>query len=194
MLIVGTAVVETEIAEARFCCDLAVCKGGCCTIAGGRGAPVADAEVAEIEKAFPVVRPLLSDAALQVIARTGTVEGRPGDYVTPCVDDRECAYVYFDGGVAKCSFERAHLEGKIAFRKPISCHLFPIRVRSHGSDLLRYEQIEECEAARQRGEREDVPLPDFMRTALVRRFGEAWYDAFRSACTAATAASATDRC
>ena len=86
------------------------------------------------------------------------------------------------------------LEGKIAFRKPLSCHLFPIRVRSHGSDLLRYEQIEECEAARKRGEREDVPLSAFMRTALVRHYGEAWYDAFRSACTAASAASATDRC
>jgi hypothetical protein len=178
MFVIGQALVEDDVGKASFCCDLDACKGACCCLEGGRGAPLEDCEVGEIRRAFPVVRGYLPDESLRVIDDRGLVEGIPGDYTTPCVGNRECVYVYLDGDVAKCSFERAYLEGKISWRKPISCHLFPIRVRRFGEDFVRYEQIDECAPGRARGENERIRLRHFLKVPLVRRFGEPWYESF----------------
>jgi hypothetical protein len=101
-----------------------------------------------------------------------------------CVDQQECVFVYLDDGIAKCSFERAWQEGMISWRKPISCHLFPIRVHTMGRDFLRYVEIEECAGGRKHGSEEGVSLVEFLKEPLVRRYGEAWYSEFLAACSA----------
>ncbi len=182
MFIIGEAVIEDEVCDEQFACDVSGCRGACCTLEGGRGAPLEDREVEEIRRAFPAVEDFLPRRSLETIRKVGVVEGRPGDYATPCVESRECVFVYFDRGIARCSFERAYREGKTSWRKPISCHLFPIRVRRYGQEFLRYEQIDECAAGRRRGAGEGVLLSEFLKEPLVRRFGEAWYETFAAEC------------
>jgi hypothetical protein len=183
MFVIGEAVIEQDVAEATFCCDVGSCKGACCTLEGGRGAPLLDNEVAEIVEALPEVESLLTPRALEVIGRTGPVEGPVGDATTPCIDERECVYTWFDGDVARCAFERAYLEGRTAWRKPLSCHLFPLRIRRLGRDHLRYEQLRECAPGRLRGEREKILLHTFLQEPLTRTYGEQWYADFRDACS-----------
>jgi len=182
MIIVGNAVIEPDIPGAEFCCDLPQCKGGCCTLEGGRGAPLEDPEVEQIRKALPLVEPLLNTRQREVIRQTGGVEGKPGDHATCCVDHKECVFVYFDDSVARCSFEKAYLEGRSSWRKPVSCHLYPIRVLSAGREYLRYDRIEECAPGRARGHASRVPLHEFLREPLERRFGKEWWSALSSRC------------
>src|SRR5512134_1501010 len=118
MFIIGEAVIDDVVAHASFRCDLGACKGACCAIAGGRGAPLEDDEVLELQKAFPIVKAYLSERSLRTIEAAGAYEGVPGDFATTCIDDRECVFVYYDNGVAQCSFERAYSEGKTDWRKP----------------------------------------------------------------------------
>src|SRR5512146_2114708 len=105
MIVIGEAVIDDTVGHVSFCCDLLVCKGACCCISGGRGAPLEDEEVLEIEKAYPIVKQYLSEKSIRTIETSGLVDGRPGDHATMCVDQQECVYVYFDNGIAKCSFE-----------------------------------------------------------------------------------------
>ncbi|HEX9006492.1 MAG TPA: DUF3109 family protein [Bacteroidota bacterium] len=182
MFLIDEAVIDDAIGQVSFRCDLAVCKGACCCIAGGRGAPLGDDEVQEIHRALPVVARYLSEVSLRVIEAGGPVEGRSGDYATTCIDERECVFVTMQDGIALCAFERAYRDGAIEWQKPLSCHLFPIRVSRSDPPVLRYEAIEECEGGRQCGHRERTPLFEFLRDSLVRRFGQAWYDRFRRAC------------
>ena len=182
MFIIGEVVIEEPVGKEAFECDLEVCKGACCTIDGGRGAPLDDVEIEQIRLAFPQIREYLREISLNVIHDTGIVEGVPGDYATPCVGHRECVYVYFDGGIARCAFERAYFEGKTRWRKPLSCHLFPIRIRRFGQEFVRYENIEECEGGRARGKVQQVKLRDFIKEALVRKYGVRWYEAFLREC------------
>ena len=110
------------------------------------------------------------------------VEGASGSYVTSCIDNRDCVFVHYDGDVAKCSLERAYEDGKTDWRKPLSCHMFPLRIRPFGKDFVRYEQINECQAGREKGSLEGVKLYDFLRVPLIRKYGEAWYGAFLNHC------------
>ena len=180
MFLIGEATVDGEIAHARFACDLVECKGACCTLPGGRGAPLDDAELAELERALPVVRKYLSAEHLEVIRRSGIVEGIPGSYATTCVGHRDCVFVFREDGIARCSLEKAFLAGETTWRKPVSCHLFPVRAPS--GKHLRYEKIAECEGGRRKGKTLDVPLYEFLKDALVRKFGSAWYDEFYKRC------------
>jgi|WetSurMetagenome_2_1015567.scaffolds.fasta_scaffold247044_2 hypothetical protein len=183
MFVIGEAVIDDTIGHVSFCCDLRICKGACCCISGGRGAPLEDEEVREIEKAYPIVKQYLRQKSIQTIEAIGLVDGRPGDHATACIEQQECVFVYFDDGIAKCSFERAWQEGKISWRKPISCHLFPIRTHVMGRDFVRYVEIDECAGGRKRGREEKIRLVDFLKEPLIRRFGEAWYNEFLAACS-----------
>ncbi|HEV8538200.1 MAG TPA: DUF3109 family protein [Bacteroidota bacterium] len=182
MFIIGEAVIEEQLAHEKFACNLTECKGACCTLPGGRGAPLEDDEVEELVKAYPFVSQYLPESRQDEITRHGMVEGTPGNYATACVDDNDCIFVIYEEGIARCAVERAYVEGRSQFRKPLSCHLFPIRISARGVSQLRYEQIPECHAARKQGRNLQIPLYDFLREALVRKFGEAWYDAFRHEC------------
>jgi hypothetical protein len=182
MFVIGHTGIDEAVRSAEFCCDLPACKGACCCLEGARGAPLEDQEVGEIKAAYPHVKPYLPARSVAAIEERGLVEGGPGDYATRCVDDSECVFVYFDARVAKCAFERAYGEGKTAWPKPISCHLFPIRVRSFGDEFLRYEELPECAGGRKRGTTEGIKLYDFLEASLIRKYGDAWYTRLKQSC------------
>jgi hypothetical protein len=180
MVTIRGTIVDETVARAHFACDLGACRGACCTMPGGYGAPLLDEELAEIEKAFPVIRKYLSDEHLQTIESGGLVEGSAGEYTTSCFDRRACVFVTYEEGIAKCAFEKAFWKGELQWRKPISCHLFPIRVGRDGA--LHFESIPECSPALQRGQREEVFLSEFLKDSLIRAFGRRWYQEFLKAC------------
>jgi hypothetical protein len=175
MMVIGEILVDDALSTERFSCDLARCKGACCTLEGGRGAPLLNEEKVLVEHALPVVRKYLSPRSLNEIASRGAVDGQRGSYATNCIDDRDCVFVFYDGDVAKCSIEAAYNNGEYPWRKPVSCHLFPLRYAAGGSAFLRYEAIAECAPGRERGRADGTPLPVFLKDAIVRRFGEEWY-------------------
>ncbi len=182
MFIIGEAVIDDEVGKESFCCDLRECKGACCTLPGSRGAPLEDNEVLELRKAYPGAKQYLSQRNIDFIETHGMVDGISGSYATTCIEDRDCVFVYYDDDVAKCSLERAYEEGRTEWRKPLSCHLFPIRVRTFGQSSLRYERLAECEPGRTLGQTQGVKLRDFLKVALVRRFGAEWYRSFLDRC------------
>ncbi len=174
--------ISPDIPRVQFACDLSACKGACCTMPGGLGAPLLQQETDEIANAYPIIKKYLSPSHRDAIERQGLCEIRYGAFTTPCVNRRACAFVTYEGAVAKCAFEKAYFKGEIAWRKPISCHLFPLRVDYGLHQRLRYEKIVECDPARERGEREQVYLSDFLRESLIRVYGEPWYREFHAAC------------
>ena len=182
MFIIGEAVIDDAVGEASFCCNLKKCKGACCTLPGGRGAPLEDDEVLELQKAYPSAKYYLTQRNREIIEHQGMVEGSAGNYATTCVDNQDCVFVYFEGEIAKCSLERAYEEGQTDWKKPISCHLFPIRVRRFGKDFVRYEEIPECQAGRELGSQEQTRLYDFLKEPLIRKYGTDWYRNFLEYC------------
>jgi len=175
--------VDEEIVKTRFACDLERCKGACCTMPGHRGAPLLDDEIEEIEKAYPVVKKYLSFRHKDTIDERGVIQGRPCDYTTQVVDRKACVFVVFENEIATCAFEKAFLNREIQWRKPISCHLFPIRIGRTPPHSLRFEFIGECQPAIERGQRENVPLWKFLESALMRAYGEEWFRDFAEHCS-----------
>lgn len=175
--------VSDDLVDAPFCCNLNACHGACC-VQGEAGAPLEPEERVDLEEILPAVRRDLRLEALRVIDEDGVWEevGK-GQYATTCVDGAECVFVTYDGPVAKCAIQKAYIEGRVGFPKPISCHLFPVRVESLGEfDALNYERVSHCTPAVRSGRRHGVALYDFLREPLIRKYGEAWYLAFRKAC------------
>lgn len=175
MFTIGEIFVDSSVVATKFACDLNACKGACCTFPGGRGAPLNDDEIPEIERAFPIIKEYLPNEHRSVIEREGLVDGIKGNYATQCVEGKACVFVYYDGDIAKCSFERAFYEKKIAWQKPISCHLFPLRIRKDGSEI-HYEYFGECEPALSKGKQENINLIHFVSASLERAFGKEWTD------------------
>ena len=176
LFVIDDIAVDSSLLTRKFACDLLKCKGACCSLPGGRGAPLLDSEIPEIEAALPEVLPILSEEKRKLISESGFYEGPKGDCATTCVDDEDCVFVYRENGIAKCAVERAYNEGKVGFRKPISCHLYPIRVSSFGGDILRYHELSECDPAVRKGKSENVGVIEFLKTALTRLYGEEWYN------------------
>ncbi len=182
MFVIQETTVDQPVASIKFACDLKSCKGACCTLRGGRGAPLLSEEISEIQKAYPIIKKYLSDEHLARIDEMGLFEGSEEDYTTPCYENRACVFVTYENGIAKCSFEKAYLKGEISWRKPLSCHLFPIRIDRGTQDHLRFEFISECNPALDKGSEEDIYLTDFLKEALVRAYGEPWYERFLQLC------------
>jgi len=183
MIEIQDIVVDPVIPTLRFRCDVKRCKGACCTIPGGRGAPLLDEEIAEIDKVYPVVRKYLSEEHRDIIKDQGMVEGQSGDFVTTCVEGKACVFVTYEDGIARCAIEKAYLNGEITWRKPLSCHLFPIRIdRGLQGQRLRYEHLDDCAPGLEKGSQTDVSLPAFARDALIRAYGQEWYDRFLVYC------------
>lgn len=177
MFVVGRTLVSNDVLERKFVCDLAACKGACC-VQGDAGAPLLPFEVNEMLEALPAVLPYMDHEGRTEIDRSGvyTVDA-DGDHVTPLIDGGRCAFSIFDAdGVAKCAFEQAYNEGKTAFKKPVSCHLYPIRVKQLSDyQAVNYDKWDICRPACACGERLKVPVYKFVREALVRRFGPEWF-------------------
>lgn len=180
MFAVDHILISDDLVDAPFSCNLGACRGGCC-VQGDAGAPLEAAERAAVEAVLPAVRRYLRPEALQVIARQGPWEEvEPGHYATTCVDGAECVFVTYEGPVAKCAIQKAFHEGRTDFPKPISCHLFPIRVHRYDDhEVLNYEPIGLCDPARTKGHRQGLQVVDFLREPLTRRYGAAWYAQFQ---------------
>ncbi|GMQ28386.1 DUF3109 family protein [Algoriphagus confluentis] len=179
MILVGNAVLSQDIKENFFVCDLLACKGACC-VEGDAGAPLEDEETKILEEIYPHVKPYLSEEGRKAIEAQGTwVIDKDGDKGTPTIgDNRECAYAIYDQkGILKCGIEQAYLDGKVSFKKPISCHLYPIRITKYDQfDAVNYDRWEICDPACNLGQSLQVPLYRFLKDALIRKYGEAWYE------------------
>ena len=178
MMKVGDILVSDDIKEVEFVCHLEKCKGACC-VEGDLGAPLEEGELAMMEEIQKNVRPYLTAAGIRAIEEQGAyVLDEDGDYSTPTLGGRECAYAHYDPqGILKCGIEQAYLDGKISFRKPISCHLYPIRItRKKDMEAVNYHQWSICSAACAYGKSLQVPLYKFLKDPLVRKYGEVWYE------------------
>lgn len=177
MIQIGETIVSELLLEKKFVCDLNACKGACC-VEGDAGAPLEDEELEELEKTYPIVKEYLSEKSKEAIEKEGfyTID-TDGDYVTTLVDGKECAYAIFDeNNTAKCGIEQAQLDGKIEFKKPISCHLFPVRLSQYKNFVaVNYAYWQICGDACVLGEQLQVKTYQFLKEPLIRRFGEEWY-------------------
>lgn len=183
MFAVDDILISDAVLDAPFTCNLGACHGACCVVGAG-GAPLEPEERQILEAALPVVQRELRPEALATIAEKGVwVEESAGEYATTCVGNDECVFVIYDGPVAKCALQKAYYQGRLDFEKPVSCHLFPIRIEQVGeTTVLNYEQIDLCRPGVNHGQRLGVQLADFLEHPLTRRFGEDWYHRFRKAC------------
>lgn len=178
MIIVGNVYLSDDIAEQYFVCKLSACKGACC-VEGDAGAPLEEAECETIAQLLPTVRPYLSQEALEVIEAQGThTIDQEGDLSTPILPTGECVYAFRDEkGQLKCAFEQAYYEGKSDFKKPVSCHLYPIRITRYDEfDAVNYHRWEICKPACAHGSALRVPLYRFLKEPLIRKYGKRWYD------------------
>jgi len=175
MILIDDLLIQEQVLTATFACDVRKCKGACCTLTGGAGAPLLADEVKPLQLATLAALPYLGERSTAWLAENEPFEGAPGEYSVSCFDDADCVFVFYENDVAKCAIERAHHNGETDFRKPLSCHLFPIRVANFGGPYLHYEQIEECLPGREFGERAGIPLIESVRDALVRAYGEQTY-------------------
>lgn len=178
MISLGNAVVSDDIAEKFFVCDLLKCKGACC-VEGDMGAPLDVEEALILEEIYPIVKPYLSKEGIKTIEKQGTsVTDEEGDPVTPTIgNNRECAYAIYDAkGILKCGIEQAYLDKKIDYQKPISCHLYPIRITKYDEfDALNYDRWSICKPACSNGKELGVPIYKFLKGPLIRKYGESWY-------------------
>lgn len=178
MLIVQNTIVSDDLAECCFACDLCCCKGQCC-VEGDCGAPLLKKEIPDLERILPDVLPYMTEAGRTVVDRTGVwTYDNAWEPCTPLVNNRECAFVAWgDDGTAFCAIEQAFLDGKVDFRKPVSCHLYPVRVDDYEEfTAVNYHQWEVCSSARKRGAETGVPLYQYLKEPLIRRFGQEWYE------------------
>jgi hypothetical protein len=179
MFVVDDVLISDDVVQAAFSCLLTACKGACC-VQGASGAPLEKSELAEIDAALVAVRDQLRPEALAVIEKEGAWEEvAPGHYATTCVGDAECVFVRYDGPVAKCAIQEAYHEGKVGFEKPISCHLYPIRITKLGDfEALNYEQIDICAPGRTCGAEQGIGLAEMLERPLTRKYGPDWYTQF----------------
>lgn len=178
MLIVDNAIVSEDIAECCFDCDLSCCKGECC-IEGDCGAPLLKEEIPILQRILPDVKPYMTPEGIQVVEAEGvSALDNAGEPCTPLIDNRECAYIHWGpDGMAFCAIEKAYREGKVDWKKPVSCHLYPIRVDDFGEFIaVNYHRWDICRCAVAKGRESGVPLYEYLREPLIRRFGQAWYD------------------
>ena len=180
MYIIGSILVSDDVTDEHFACNLTACKGACCW-EGDYGAPLEEDELPILEDIYAAVSPYLTEAGREVIETEGKyVANERGDgHDTPLVDGAACAYMTLDAtGTAQCGIEQAYNDGAIDWKKPISCHLYPIRIKKNphtGFEALNYDVWDICSAACVRGERERIRIFEFARPALIRKYGEEWY-------------------
>lgn len=177
MFQIGKTIISEEIIDHDFVCNLSACKGACC-VDGEYGAPLEEEETEILVDIYQKVKPYLRQEGIQAIEEQGAfVKGEDGEWETPLVNKSECAYVIFDdNNIAKCGLEAAHMDGAISWKKPVSCHLYPVRTRTYSEfTAVNYHKWEICDPACNLGAELKVPIYKFVKEALIRKFGEAWY-------------------
>ena len=185
MFRVVDVILSEDIATSAFACDITRCKGACCVV-GDAGAPVSKSEIPILNKAFRKLKSNLAPEAVNVAEEEGVVIGNSEDgYEINSVNGKECIFVQKDErGVATCAIQEAYYSGNFDWEKPISCHLYPIRLKKiAGMEFANFEYIPElCAAGCANGKETGTYLADFLETALVRRYGHDWFVAFNKAC------------
>ena len=177
MIEIDHTLITDDLKDSYFVCDLNRCKGACC-VEGDLGAPLEDDELSVMETIYPKVAPYLSEAGRKEIAEQGTyIKDSEDEYSTPTIDRKECAYAIYDtNGILKCGIEMAYNENQIDFQKPISCHLYPVRITSYEQyDAVNYDRWHICDPACSLGESLKMPLYKFLKTPLIRKYGAKWY-------------------
>ena len=176
MILIDSILMDEAIIQEHFSCDLQECKGACCTISGGEGAPLLNEEIPLIEECIPHAMEYLGNVSKKFLEKESWIGGTPEEPFVQCIDDMDCVFVFRDDGIAKCALEKAFHEGKTSFRKPISCHLFPIRIRNFGGDYLSFQPFEECKPAFDHGKNNGNTVIHSVKDALIRAYGETWYE------------------
>lgn len=178
MIEIQKTILSDEIFEEKFICDLCKCKGQCC-VDGDSGAPLSREEFNEINEILPEIWNELSPKAQEVINKQGIAyNDYDGELVTSIIDGRECVFAFYDeNGICKCAIDDAYREGRITVQKPISCHLYPIRLKEYVEfTAVNYHRWSVCEPAVELGSRQGVPIFRFLKEPLIRKFGEDWYN------------------
>lgn len=184
MIAIDNILISDEVIEEQFVCDLNKCKGGCCDD-GDAGAPLEKEELQQIDKIYEIVKPYLTREGIAEIEKNGRyLYSQEFGWVTPAIQGQMCAYGFKDeNGITKCGIEQAYYDKKIDWKKPISCHLFPIRIKkTKSNELVNYEPREDlCQAACSLGKKLKVPVYQFLKEPLTRKYGQAFYEALEQA-------------
>ena len=178
MIVLQNTVISDDVRDKFFVCNLEKCKGACC-VEGDLGAPLEAEELQILQDNYEHIKPYLSRKGREAIEEQGLyIKDWEGDFSTPTIKDRECAYAIYDESFTlKCGIEQAFLDGKISWKKPISCHLYPIRISKYdGFEALNYDKWGICSAACSFGEELGVPVYKFLKEPLIRKYGENWYN------------------
>jgi hypothetical protein len=183
MIIIENTIVSDDVVERAFACNLQACKGACC-VSGDSGAPLDYEETKILEDIYPLIKPYMTEKGIKAVEQFGKyMIDSEGEFVTPLVDgNKECAYTIFENGMALCGIEKACREGVITYYKPVSCHLYPVRIKKHKEyDAVNYDRWDICAPACTRGQKEGVRVFEFVKSALIRKYGEAWYQQLEGA-------------
>lgn len=178
MIIIDDKIVSDELKDKYFVCNLSACKGACC-VEGESGAPLDMDELDEMEDNYETVKPYLTPEGIAAIENQGhfVLDSTDGVFKTPLIEGTgACAYVNYKNGIAYCGIEKAWLDKKSEFRKPVSCHLYPVRISKYdGFEAVNYEQWDICNPACENGAQLKVPVYKFVKEALIRKYGEEFY-------------------
>lgn len=178
MIIIDTTIVSDQLKDTYFVCDLTKCKGACC-VEGDAGAPLEEEEISILEDAVDHIKPYMRKEGVDEVERSGVFDfDAEGHYVTPLVNGKECAFVVFDEeGIAMCAIENAWKAGKTDFRKPVSCHLYPVRLSKYRDfEAVNYHEWHICKPAVEYGKKLKLPVHEFLKEALIRKYGNRYYD------------------
>jgi len=177
MLRIADTIFSFDVLEEKFKCDLSLCMGNCCRY-GDSGAPLSDSEVLILKEIYPEVKPYLRPEGIKAIEEKGTsVIDFEKDVVTPLIGNDECAYSILEGNIFMCGIEKAWEDGKTGFQKPVSCHLFPVRIKQHKDfRAVNYQELSICSCARDKGGKEGIYVYEFLREPLIRALGKEMYE------------------
>jgi hypothetical protein len=178
MFQIEKTIVSEDLIEKQFVCNLSACKGACC-IDGDAGAPLEEEELKILERIYPKIKPFLRKEGIEAIEKQGLyTTNEDGEHETTLIEGADCAYVIFDDKkTALCAIEEAYNQGITDFKKPISCHLYPVRIREYSEFYaVNYDYWPICDDACRLGRELQVPVYKFLKQSLIRKFGESWYD------------------
>lgn len=180
MIAIDNVLISDELVEEAFVCDLIKCKGGCC-VDGDAGAPLLEEELVRLDEVLDAVKPYLTEKSVAEIEKQGRyVWNDEFGWVTPAINGGVCVYATTDGqGIVKCGIEQAYRNGDITWKKPISCHLFPVRIKqgSEGQEYMNYEPRPKlCKAACKLGKKLKVPVYQFLKEPIERKYGAEFYE------------------
>ncbi len=176
MLQIDDKIVSLDVFNKFFLCNVKECKGICC-VEGDSGAPLELEEAVMLEKLYPKIKSYIRLEGIAAIEEHGIhMIDSDGDVVTPLIDGKECAYTLFKNGIASCAIEKAYEDGVVKFRKPISCHLYPIRIKNYKDfQAVNYKSWDICKSACRYGKEKEVRVFEFLKDPLILKFGKQWY-------------------